>query len=387
MGCCKIIRGGFSFCGVDIADLHLSYAPEKEHTYVYRPAEVDVHQETFAGHDGGYLYGVTRKPKEFLLRCYFEDESIDQGIMEQIYHLFRMGKSGKLVFSRKPWCYYYATVTSSPHPELSNYLNGMITITMTASYPFARGDAMFYNPEESKNIEKHQKIDENDFVLKSTALLEHEEWVPSLEPTKSYPITAAITAGSPILLHNPGTERSPLSVILSGDVGDGVLIKNITTKQECNIIALGGGNKYIYIDGLNGNTSLITYDNEYNIISKEPGFVYHDYGFIDLSPAYPVVREVFMESASGDRLTLYNNIYQDVTGYYIYAADKWIKIVDQELLDESNQTVLTLKDPADANKISTNRKTTITKMNEITITPVTTMSLSHLKFSYKPTYA
>lgn len=60
------MAGGFSFCGVDIAKYGLYYAPEDENTYVYGSGEYATHDETFDGHDGGYWYGTTLQPKEFV---------------------------------------------------------------------------------------------------------------------------------------------------------------------------------------------------------------------------------------------------------------------------------------------------------------------------------
>ena len=358
---CKLIRGGFSFCGVDIADLGLNYAPEKEDTYVYRPAEVNVHQETFEGHDGGYFYGVTRQPKEFVLRCYFEEEAIDKGIMERIYHLFRTGKSGKLIFSRKPWEYYYATVTSLPHPELSNYMNGLVTITMTASYPYARSDSFYYEPDDIKY----------DLVMESTALLESASMVPSMSFTN-------VTSAKSFILHNPGTEFAPLSITASGSVGLGMIIRNNTTGQECKIVAMDKAHtsnvsKSVYIDGINGSTSLI------GGTTPEPAFIYHDSGFIQLAPAYPAHREIFVSQVSAGVVTLVNTLYYDVTGQYIFINNTWYKITEQ--IDDQHLRL------ASSINVSNVDRTMITLMNEMEIVPLTNIDLTHISFSYKPTYA
>ena len=367
MRCCKTIRGGFSFCGVDIAELGLSYAPEKEDTYVYRPTDFDAHIETFDGHDGGYYYGVTRKPKEFTLRCYFEDDALDRGIMERIYSLFRTGKSGKLIFSRRPWCYYYATVTSLPHPELSNYFNGLITITMQATYPFARSDDMYYDPYEDRELrdEKHSML-----LLSSTGLVESEAMIPTMSFTN-------LTTRTSVILHNPGTEFAPLNITASGDAGMGVVIRNNTTNQECRIIAMDKEhttdvNKSVYIDGMNGCTSLI------GLESPKPAFIYHDYGFIHIAPSYPVIRNIYVENGNSDEITLVNTLYHDVIGKYIYVGE-WVKIIDQ--ID--GQTLKLAKTVT----IENLGRTMITRMNELEIIPDDTMELTRLSFSYKPTYA
>lgn len=370
MKCNKLIRGGFSFCGVDIAELGLSYAPENEDTYVYRPADVNVHEETFDGHDGGYFYGVSRQPKEFILRCYFEESAIDRGIMERIYSLFRTGKSGKLIFERRPWCYYYATVTSLPHPELSNYLNGLITVTMKASYPFARSDFMYSEIDDIKH----------ELVMKSTAMLDNA----SMLPATSFSDIQSEVKDDPILLYNPGTERSPVSILISGDAGMGVVIRNKTTKQECKIVAMDKGHtsdiqKSVYIDGINGNTTLIS-----EADSPVSAHVYHDSGFIQLESAYPCIREVFISDCRSTNVTLVNTLYEDVINKYIYMGDGWYKITDQEWNDEGGSQKITLNK---APSTVTENATVIALMNEIEIEPIDTMDITHISFLYKPTFA
>ena len=295
--------------------------------------------------------------------------------MEQIYHLFRTGKSGKLIFSRKPWCYYYATVTSLPHPELSNLYNGTITITMQASYPFARGDAMYYNSTINRNRDLNIKVVENDLVLESTALVENEDMIPIMSFND---IDLVHTEPATLILHNPGTEFAPLSITLSGNVNDGIIIRNKTTNQECKIVAVDDAHtvdvqKFVHIDGLNGNTTLIGEG------SATPAFVYHDSGFIQLAPAYPAIRNVFISKfLSSNQFRLLNIVKQDIVGQYIFISDRWYKITDQ------NKSIITVEDDI---SFPAKDKTMITKMNEIEIEAITTANLSHISFSYKPTYA
>lgn len=367
---CDNIRGGFSFCGIDIADLGLSYAPEKEDVYVYRPSDVNVHEETFDGHNGGYFYGVSRQPKEFNLRCYFQDSVIDRGIMEQIYYLFRLGKSGKLIFDRRPWCYYYATVTGSPAPEISNLYNGLITITMKAYYPYARSESMYALAASATNAsdEKYE------FAMKSTALFDKANMAPATSFTN-------LSSRTSLILNNPGTERAQVSITIAGNAGLGVVIRNNTTNQECRLIAMDKAhttnvNKAVYIDGINGSTTLINTSGANT--SPTPAFLYHDSGFIELEPAYPAVRNIYVEDCTDDVITLYNTLYTDATGLYIYINNAWHKIIEQ--IDNK-----TLRLEHSVTVVS--ERTMITKMNELEIIPDDTMDLSRLSFSYKPTFA
>jgi len=366
------MRGGFSFCGTDIADLGLEYIPELKDTNVYRPAKANIHEETFEGHDGSYIYGANKEAKEFVLRVYFEQKTIDRGFMSRFYNLFRPGKSGKLIFQRRPWCYYYVTVTDVDESELTNFMNGIITITMKAAYPFGRCESL-YNTYKDPYHEA---------IMLNTALFDQQEIVPTTTftfGTSSQPQTSEAR----IVLANPGTERAKVSIIAAGNAGKGVVIRNETTGQECKLVAMTAekttdAGKHVLIDGINGKTSLVAEDG-----SSEYAFLYHDHGFIELSPAYPCLREVFV-TYNGPFVEVLNKLSSDYTNYYIYLENDWRKIMKQEdnVLVLENATL-----PSGEFLPSGNCQTTIIRMNEITIKPVTNMYLSKLSFIYKPTFA
>ena len=106
---------GFIFNGVDVDTIGLEYAPAMSNTFVHGESSFKTHTETNDGADGGYYYGETVQPKTFQLRCFFEDTFINSGVMTRIEALFRRGKTGKLIFKERPWCYYIATVTKAPN--------------------------------------------------------------------------------------------------------------------------------------------------------------------------------------------------------------------------------------------------------------------------------
>lgn len=364
----KALKGGFSFCGVDIVDLNLNYAPDLQDTYVYRPTEFDLREESTEGQDGGYFYGASKKPKEFVLRCYFENKAIDRGLMTKIYHTFKVGNSGKLIFKRKPWCYYYATVVNAPAPELYNYLNGLFTVTMKAYYPFARCDSMVSRRVVSENI---TDVDRSYFdVMQNTALFESEDMVPQTEFTN-------VTSSIPILLANPGTERAPVCIVVAGDVGGGIVLTNLTTGQRCGINAITRSlttekGLLVLIDSLNGNVMMSD--------GVSPAFVYHDRGFISLEPSYPCIRDVYA-TFDGTTVTTTNILNNSIVGKYIYNNSQWAKIT--HYIDEHTFKI--------QHSIgSGTHKTMITLLNEIIITKKdssTNYDLSTLKFVYKPTFS
>ena len=364
------MKGGFSFCGVDIADIGLEYAPENKDTYVYAPTDATMHEETFEGHDGGYSYGATKQPKVFNLRCYYENEHIAQGVITKTLDLFKVGKKGILVFKRRPWCYYYCTVTANPDiSQMYNYSNGIITITMKAYYPFARGlavnDHLFYN---LKTDSYHTEM------MQNTAMLDKDYMVPDMTFEN-------ITDQNSIVLYNPGTERAKVDIVISGS-SSGVTISNKTTDQSCRYVSFNTeDNDFIYTDGINGKTVLDS-DGQ-----KSLAFLYHDYGFIDLEPAFPILRNLFV-SYQNSLVTVTNMLYQEeeekewYIGKYIHLGSNgndWYKIdhcVDKHTLQLAKSTQST-----------GSCKTNIVLMNEITITPDPNTSLSRLSFIYKPTYS
>ena len=357
------LRGGFSFCGVDIAELGLEYAPEIENTYVYRPAKGNVHEEVFDGHTGGYVYGASQEPKEFILRCIFEETRIDNGFLTQIQHFFKVGKSGKLVFKRRPWCYYYATVTEYNDSEITNYLNGVITITMKAYYPFARCD-LIYHFRDMKN---------HDNVMANSALYDTDGMAP---PT----VYENITAKKTIILGNPGTDRAGLGISIAGDVGLGVIIENKTTKQALKFVAVSKAvttnvGKVVKVDSISGKTMLVNEDGT----DPKVLFMYHDFGFLELEPGYPSYRNIYVSYAGGTHLTTANILTKDYTGLYVYVEDEWRKIIDQP----DKHTFVVDKPVLNSNQC----RTTVMLLNEIEIRPVSTMDISKLSFSFKPTFA
>lgn len=364
------------FKNVDIADIPLEYVPELEDTYIYRPTETSIHEETFDGHDGGYMYGITRQPKEMVLRCIFEEKNINRGIMEKIHWLFRKGSSGKLVFKQRPWCYYYATVTEVDDKELFNYLNGSIKVTMKAYYPFARSDYLYF-PQNRNNYFK---------VMESTGFFDKEEMMPTANIVGS----TRITQRTSFMLYNPGTEYADVGIEIAGQGIKGVVIENLTTKQKCRFMAFKEEdtterNAYIYYDGINGKCVMKTQT------GTELNSLYHDYGFISLAPGFPVERRLVVASTTSNSARISYNLYaedlgEDISfaqeryiGKYMYINNKWLKITD--VTDE--HTMILSGNPG----ASTMQKVTIATMNELVVYPDVTMNLSRLNFNYKPTFA
>lgn len=377
------MKGGFSFCGIDVGEIGLEYAPELENTYVYRPAKSRIHEQTWDGHDGGYYYGTSKEPKEFILRCIFEEKEIDRGLLAKVENLFREGRSGKLIFDRRPWCYYYATVTSLDDTGITNYLNGVIKITMKAYYPFARSDLTV--------IPKHDK--DYNRMIANTAFVENEDMMPPVQFCQEEPITEK----TEFYLMNPGNEMAHVGIEIAGSVGKGVTITNQTTSQTCKFVAMSedefdGEMNFVYIDGMNGKTS--TVKNGFQTIS----FLYHDEGFIQLAPAFPAKRQVFV-TAKGNEVRVVNKLYDRsrgetregvselFVGKQIWLGGKWYDITGigkDGLTAAGNEHMLTIDGDI---PVSVSENTMICQLNKITIEPVSDMKLTRLKFIYKPTFS
>lgn len=351
------MRGGFTFRGVDIADLGLEYAPDISNTYVYYAGEHKASEQSFDGHDGGYYYGSTVQPKTFTLRCVFEEKHINKGLMTRIYRLFTRGATGKLVFTTRPWLWYTATVIAAPQLQMTNYENGLITIQLKAYYPYGRCDELGF--------------DEMDEVKTGTTAMIATRKIPSTEAVKDGELTEQTT----LLLYNGGTEKAAVAIEMAGDVDEGVTITNSTTGQKCHFVALSkavttDNGKYLVCDGLNGKTVLT------DGVNGELAFLYHDYGFIELEPSYPIERNVRVTYTAGSTEVTCDS-GAGITGQYIHLDGAWRKIAAS---DGANLTVL----PAPDN--SGSEATEIVTMNEITITPDATMALTRLNFCYKPTF-
>ena len=361
--------GGFTFNGIDIEDIGLTYAPDLSNTYVYKPSTYKPHEQVFDGHDGGYYYGNTLQPKDFVLRCIYEDQHVLNGVLTKLYSVFYRGKTGRLVFKKRPWCWYVATVTSVDIGQMTNYQNGIVTITLRAYYPFARTDYITI-PEGSEDTAS---------LLENSALLPESVWQ---NETSFASANEPITDGKEILLYNPGTERAKIAVRIAGDVDTGLMIANRTTGQNCRFVAITpevcSGNKYVQCDSLNGQTILT------NGTVSSPGFLYHDYGFIELEPGYPAYRDIDITiGEDGKTLKSDGKFNYDMVNRYVYFSDgtnaKIVNVTDDSTAG-INKTVTTEK----------NGKAQILKMNELYISAYPnggTINITKLDILFKPTFA
>lgn len=355
------MQGGFSFCGVDIAKLGLEYVPTLDQTYVFSGSAYEVHQEVFDAHHGGYYYGATVQPKDFTLKCLYQDQKVIQGNLSVIENVFRRGRTGRLIFQQREWLWYAATVVNVDLMDLRNYQNGFVTITLRAYYPFARHDHLY--------IDDNNMFDK--YIELNTGLLSSAE-----TPTTSI---GPITENTDFLLYNGGSERAGVAIAIAGEAGeDGVTITNHTTGHTAKFVAFtkaltSGAGKYIVSDAINGKTVLT------DGTQSERSFIYHDHGFIELAPSFPIERNVYVSCKAGsNQISVIGDLLLDnVVGRHIMIDGAWSKIIG---LTENTLTVDRTISADDA------CYTNIVTMNEISVTLSAGAELTKFDVVYKPTF-
>lgn len=288
--------------------------------------------------------------------------------MSNIYDLFRVGRTGKLVFRRRDWLWYTATVVSVDASRMVSPRNGIITINMRAYYPFARCDfsriRRYYL--DRYDILHNSSIVTDDVVLPTTTV------ATSINP---------VSQNKQFLLYNAGTERAAVAIQLAGDVGDGVVIQNKTTNQKARFVGLNKdittyASNYLVSDGINGKTVMT--DGE----RTQLAFLYHDYGFIDLQPAQ-IMRNVKVEYSKDDKTRMYtlkllSNVLQNIAGRYVYVNGEW-----HEILRHENDILYLKNDLGEEGQIICH----IARMNKMQLSSGADFELTRLNFVYSPTFS
>lgn len=354
--------GGFIFDGIDIADLGLEYAPDLSNTYIYKPGTFKLHEQIFDAHDGGYFYGTTTQPKDFTLRCFYESQHVLDGLMTKIFSVFRRGRTGRLVFKKRPWCWYTATVTNVDIGQMFNFENGVLTVTMKAYYPYARSDYL----DIPNNCEYEADMLNNSAMLRE-GVIDH---------TNSF-ITEPTTELKEFLVYNPGTEYAKTTIRISGNFEGNVKVTNSTTDQHATFVAfttqLENGNYYIESDSLNGQTVRT------NGSVRSPGYLYHHEGFIDLAPGFPVYRDIRLNVISNTNIQSDHQFTPDMLGRYVY-FNNGVSAEIKNVMDDSHiQVNKTVGHEADG-------PAQIMLMNKIIVKP-TNSTVTRFEVLFKPTYA
>lgn len=402
----EFMTGGFSFCGTDIASIGLVYVPETSSMYApYSGATFNVNASTDGTGNGGYFYGTTLKPKEFTLRCLFEDHDVRNGIVSKVMNLFKRGRTGKLVFKTYEWLWWNATVTNVVDTtKFTNYMNGFITITLTAYYPFARSDIKAIPDFNTNNDDRTLETIKEEFETawtnacmgnaravsipqlsdeKNTALSEAKSLIERIRQNSEFiTITrmphAAETDERLVYIYNGGTERACCAIKIQGDFTDGIVFKNKTTGQECTIQGIDTGTKEIIVDSLNGK--VVLHDPTGNETTN--AYLYHRGGFIDLAPCGGLIRDIPISTGENARtFTIRNNVLdvdESFIGKFVTRASSNMK----KIVNVDNG-VVTL-DGTLANARST--VDIVDQMNEILITKKGSSTIDSIEFIYRPAF-
>ena len=319
--------------------------------------EYETTDTDYESRDGGYFYGNRVKPKEFSLSCYFED--ITTEMKEDMIRWLDRRTDGKLIFDRRPWCWYDVRPTKiaqfKEYTAADGNISGTFTVTFTAYDPFAVMEKLSLTNAAADRGEKAE-----------TAILY----------TSEMPAAPAVNESS-FLLYNPGTEMADTVIRIAGDTGEEMKIKNITTGQECvlkNVTRAGttAAGLWIEIDSKRGQTKLKG--------AAEDSLAYelHDGGYIQLAPAFPIYKAPAQDvgyTMSSSNITSASGFFRkDMIGMYVQlGTGNWKKIVSV-----SSPTAAVI---AGTPRASGKTAAVIAVMNEIEITG-TGRSLTRLEVEY-----
>lgn len=292
------------------------------------------------------------------------------GIMTKVHEVFKIGKTGKLVFKKRPWLWYVATVISVDTSKMVSPRNGFVVITMRAYYPFARSDKMEI---DEYDLNKYDILANSNYMTKKVKL-------PSSQIAND---RAVINRTKQIILYNPGTQRAKVAIEIAGDAGNGITITNKTTDQSCRFVGFShaitnGDKKYIICDGLTGKTVLT------DGINGELAFLYHDYGFIELQPGN-VIRNLHGKYVKDEEnknyyIELNNGLADLLVGKYVYVNKTWHEVVPGTMPN-------TIRFIEDAGFTEGDIVFAAVTMNKIQIKGGGHFELTKLKFDYKPTFS
>lgn len=364
--------GGFSYRGKNIGDFgEIYYAPDASERGEYAlPYKVD--EQEINGRDGAYYYGNHVEPREFVLRCYYEE--LTQQDKEDIMHWFGRNTRGRLVFDDRDWVYYNVIPNERIHFDdyrgmTCNGLRykGIMTISLKAYCPF--GKLM-----ENALVNQVARIGIDAFVDISilgnaTTGGDNETIILMSYQNPSTHFDGNVTS---VYIYNPGTEATPLLIEMAGTATDGV-ITNVTNGKKCAVNGMTEGNttdvgKTLHIDAETGRVTLV------GSIDTQLAFEMHDYGYIWLDPCLPFVREIEVGYTSGSTAITSNGKFtSEMVGQFIWLDDAWRKIAQY---NSSNS--LTLEDEMDATGTET---TKIVTMNELTFDG---FSLTQLDLKFAP---
>ena len=175
------------------------------------------------------------------------------------------------------------------------------------------------------------------------------------------------------LLYNPGTEWAHTVFRIAGNVGDGMLIRNLTTGQRCKIVNLTEesllSGAHLELDSRMGQTRIVLGD------SRELAFAMHDEGYIELAPCTPFERSIAISHTEDSNIVTSEGLLLPyMEGQFLY-LDGWKKI---RQITDVHSAIL-----SDKAASSGTTAVLIVTMNEIEISGEN-LALTMLEVDYTP---
>lgn len=240
---------GFSYRGKNIGDFgDIYYIPDADERGDYAlPYEVS--EQELNGRDGAYYYGNRVEPREFALRCYYEN--LTQKDKEDIMRWYNRNTKGRLIFDERNWVYY--DVIPNARVDFEDYrgetcngvrYKGRMTIHLKAYCPFGKllPDAMV----NSNVTLVGAAWADISFVGSSTTGADNETLIlySARMPSDTYS-----TSDTLFYIYNPGTEPTPLLIKLAGATTNAAAvdptddnkwgrITNLTNGTKCEIVGM-----------------------------------------------------------------------------------------------------------------------------------------------------
>lgn len=193
-----------------------------------------------------------------------------------------------------------------------------------------------------------------------------------LLPSTIMPAAPTLESRS-FLLYNPGTEAAHTVIRIAGDVGSGMLIRNLTTGQRCKIVDLKADSlldgQVLELDSYRGQTRTVLGEH------VEMAFPFHDEGYITLAPCTPFIRSLRVNyTANSNIITSDGGFLPHMEGQFVYLGG-WKEI---RLVSSENRAVI-----SEIIAESGSSETPVVTMNEIEISG-NGLDLSKMEIEYTP---
>ena len=284
---------GFSYNGIHCSTFQCEYIPDGKERW-FQEADFKIYSTDPSWKHGGYYFGNSAKIREFKLKCYFEEITI--ATREKIRRWLGRNTKGKLIFDDRPFVYYNVRPSDVTSGEIYNdtgKYSGTFTVVFTAYEPFGYLTRKYNTSSTKDGAEDYCGM-----------------IASSLMPA------APTVSDTSFQVYNPGTETCGLDIIIRGSTDNPIRFVNQRNGSVCVISSLPGSR---YLD-INGDTGFVKIKTSVSGTAYEPGFAYHDKGYIRLEPCETWTDVAYTAAENG---SLYDitptefTVTEDMVGAYI----------------------------------------------------------------------